>query len=170
MPKNTIIADESVTSRGALNGAMDFDEVGSLHGITGGALGWAMPGAVGIKLAQPDRPVVAVVGDGASLYSIQALWTAVRYKLPVVWVICNNRAYKVLKVNMDIYLKDMIKDESRQSQYIGMDFDPNLNLASIAEGFGVNSRRVEDPATLRQVVEDALASGQPSLVDVVIES
>ena len=170
LPKNTIIADESVTSRGALHGAMDFDEVGSLHGITGGALGWGMPGAVGIKLAQPDRPVVAVVGDGASLYSIQALWTAVRYKLPVVWVICNNRAYKVLKVNMDIYLKDMIKDESRQSQYIGMDFDPNLNLASIAEGFGVNSRRVEDPATLRQVVEDALASGQPSLVDVVIES
>ena len=76
LPSNAIIADEAVTSRPALMRAMSFDEPGSFYGIQGGALGWAMPGALGVQLANPDRPVVAVVGDGASMYTVQALWTA----------------------------------------------------------------------------------------------
>ena len=73
VPEGTILADESITSRGAVMGAFDFDEPGSMYGIRGGALGWGMPGALGVKMANPDRPVLAIVGDGASLYTVQAL-------------------------------------------------------------------------------------------------
>ena len=169
MPSNAIIADEAVTSRAALMGAMDFDEPGSFYGIRGGALGWGMPGCLGIQLAKPDRPVVAVVGDGASLYTFQALWTAARYNIPVTWVICNNRTYRILKVNMEIYLRDMLKDNQRKSEYVGMDFDPALNLAGIAEGFGVHSRKVEKPSELRPALDEALSLDRPALVDVVID-
>ena len=86
-PPGTIIADEAITSRPALMQAFTFDEPGSVYGIRGGALGWAMPGALGVKLANPDRPVLAVVGDGASMYTVQALWTAARYNIPVVYAI-----------------------------------------------------------------------------------
>ena len=169
VPANAIIADEAITSRGALQGAMDFDEPGSIYGIRGGALGWGMPGGLGIKLANPDRPVVAVVGDGSSLYSFQALWTASRYNIPITWVICNNRTYRILKVNMEVYLRDMLKDTERKSDYIGMDFSPPLDLAKIAEGFGVHSRRVDKPSELRSALDEALGLGKPALVDVVID-
>lgn len=169
IPSGAIVADESVTSRGALMGAIDFDEPGSYYGSQGGALGWAMPGSLGIQLAQPGRPVVAVTGDGASLYTVQALWTAARYKIPVTWVICNNRTYRILRDNMDIYLRDMLKDPQRRSDYIGMDFPLPLDLAGIAEGFGVHGRKVETPGELRPALEEAFGLGGPAVVDVVID-
>ena len=170
LPSNTIIADEAVTSRGAMLGALDFDEPGCMHAIQGGGLGWAMGGALGIKLAHPDRPVVAVVGDGASLYTIQALWTAARYNIPVTYVICNNRTYRILKQNMDIYLRDMLDDKERVSEYVGMDFPLPLDVAGIARGFGVNGVQVTKPEDVAPAMEKALASGAPQVVDVVIDS
>ena len=170
LPSDTVIADESVTSRGAMLGAMDFDDPGCMHAIQGGGLGWAMGGALGIKLAHPDRPVVAVVGDGASLYTIQALWTAARYNIPVTYVICNNRTYRILKQNMDIYLRDMLEDKERVSEYVGMDFPLPLDVAGIARGFGVNGVQVTKPEDVAPAMEKALASGTPQVVDVVIDS
>ena len=70
VPPGTIVADEAVTSRPAMMQEFEFDEPGTFFGIQGGALGWAMPGALGLKLARPDRPVLAVVGDGASMYTV----------------------------------------------------------------------------------------------------
>ena len=169
LPSNAVISDEASTSRPSLWGAFDFDEPGSMYGRQGGSLGWGMAGSVGLQLADPHRPVVAVVGDGSAMYTIQALWTAARYAIPVKWVICNNRTYKVLKVNMDVYLRDMIKDVHRESQYLGMDFPLPLDLAGVAEGFGVHGRRVEDPSELRPALEEALAVDGPALVDVVMD-
>ena len=169
IPKDTIIADEAITSRAALMGPMDFDEPGSLFTLRGGALGWGMPGAIGIKLAHPNRPVVAVVGDGSSMYTIQSLWTAARYNIPVTYVICNNRTYKILKVNMEIYLRDMLKDTARKSEYVGMDFELPLELAKIANGMGVPGQKVEDPAELGPALKKAVSSGGPALLDVVID-
>ena len=117
--KNAIIADEAITSKGALMQAISFDEPGSFYGIRGGALGWAMPGALGVKLANPARPVVAIVGDGASMYTVQALWTASRFNIPVTYAICNNRAYRVLKVNMEIYLRRMLEDQEASERIRG---------------------------------------------------
>ena len=169
LPPDAIVGDEAITSRGAMLGAMDFDEPGSLYGEQGGALGWGMPGPLGLKLANPDRPVVAVVGDGSSMYTIQALWSAARYDIPVTWVICNNRTYRILKLNMEIYLRDMLKDVDRRSQYLGMDFPLPLDVAGVARGFGVHGRTVEAPAELRPALEQAFALGKPAVVDVVID-
>ncbi len=169
VPPGTIVADEAVTSRPAMMQSFDFDEPGSFFGIQGGALGWAMPGALGLKLAKPDRPVLAVVGDGASMYTVQALWTAATFNIPVVYAICNNRAYRILKVNMDIYLKRMLKDEARESQYMGMEFANPLDLAAVAQGMGVASEKVEDPALLNEAVRRAFDSGKPYLLDVSID-
>ena len=145
VPPNTIVADEAITSRPAVMQEFTFDEPGSLYAIRGGALGWAMPGALGIQLANPDRPVLAVVGDGASLYTVQALWTAARYNIPVVYAICNNRSYRVLKVNMDIYLRRMLDDQERQSEYVGMDFANPLDLSAIAPSNGSGWRESGGP-------------------------
>ncbi|PKB72976.1 MAG: hypothetical protein BZY75_04250 [SAR202 cluster bacterium Io17-Chloro-G7] len=168
-PPDVIVADEAITSRPALNRAFKFDEPGSFYGIRGGALGWAMPGALGVKLANPDRPVLAIVGDGASLYTIQALWTAARYNIPVVYAICNNQAYRILKVNMDIYLQRMLEDKERESEYVGMNFENPLNISAIAQGMGVSAEKVEDPKELGPALQRAFASGKPALIDVSID-
>ena len=169
LPDNAIVADEAITSRGSLLQAVEPSEPGSYYAIRGGALGWAMPGALGIKLANPDRPVVAVVGDGASMYTVQALWTAARYNIPVTYAICNNRSYRILKVNMDVYLRGMLEDAERSSEYVGMDFATPLPLAELAQAMGVNGRNVDDPAQLRPALESAIASGQPSVINVSID-
>ena len=169
LPDNAIVADEAITSRGALLQAVEPSEPGSYYAIRGGALGWAMPGALGIKLANPERPVVAVVGDGASMYTVQALWTAARYNIPVTYAICNNRSYRILKVNMDVYLRGMLEDNQRDSEYVGMDFATPLPLAEVAEAMGVAGQNVEDPAELRPALERAIASGQPAVVNVSID-
>ena len=167
-PPDTVIADEAVTSRPALNRAFDFERPGDIYGIRGGALGWAMPGALGVKLAHPDRPVLAVVGDGASMYTVQALWTACRYNIPVVYAICNNQAYRILKVNMEVYLRDMLDDRERASDYVGMDFANRLDLAMMAQAMGVHGERIDDPAEIGPAVTRAFASGKPALLDISI--
>ena len=168
-PDGTILADESITSQPALMREFTFDEPGSFYGIRGGALGWAMPGALGVKLANPDRPVLAVVGDGASMYTVQALWTASRYNIPVVYAICNNRSYRILKVNMDIYLRRMLNDQQRQSEYVGMEFANPLDLAAVAQGMGVAGERIEDPEALGPALRRAYDSGKPAVIDVSID-
>jgi len=169
VPANTILDDESITSRGAVMGAFDFDEPGSMFSIRGGALGWGMPGSLGVKLANPDRPVLAIVGDGASLYTVQALWTAARFNIPVVYAICNNQAYRVLKLNMEIYLRTMLKDGDRTSEYVGMDFENKLDLAALAGAMGVASEKIDDPTEIKAAVERAFASGKPALLDIRID-
>ena len=169
VPPGAIVADEAVTSRPAMMQEFDFDEPGTFFGIQGGALGWAMPGALGLKLAKPDRPVLAVVGDGASMYTVQALWTAATYNIPVVYAICNNRAYRILKVNMDIYLKRMLNDEDRVSEYTGMNFANPLDLSAMAQAMGVQSARISDPAEIGPAARRMFESGKPGLLDISID-
>ena len=168
-PPGTIVADEAVTSRPAMMQEFSFDEPGTFFGIQGGALGWAMPGALGLKLAKPDRPVLAVVGDGASMYTVQALWTAATYNIPVVYAICNNRAYRILKVNMDIYLKRMLNDDDRVSEYKGMDFANPLDLSAMAQAMGVQSAKITDPAQIGPEARQMFESGRPGLLDITID-
>ena len=168
VPPNTIVADEAVTSRPAVNRAFEFTKPGDIYGIRGGALGWAMPGALGVKLAHPERPVLAVVGDGASMYTVQALWTASRYNIPVVYAICNNQAYRILKVNMEVYLRDMLDDRERDSEYVGMEFANRLDLAMMAQAMGVHGERVDDPNEIGPAVKRAFDSGRPALLDITI--
>ncbi len=164
-PPDTIICDEAATTTGALHQVFAFSRPGSLFGARGGALGWGIPGALGVQLAQPSAPVIAVVGDGAAQYSIQALWTAAHYGLPVKVVVCNNRSYDILKVNMTEYLGE----GTRSSQFLGMDLvSPEIDWVSLSTAYGVPARRVDTRSDLRSVLGEMIASDGPRLVDVRI--
>ena len=169
LPENVIIANDSVTSGGALHHSVQFDKAGSLYGGRGGALGWGMGGTLGIKLANPDSPVVGVIGDGSAMMTIQALWTAAAENIPVVYVICNNGVYRVLKVNMNMYKELVLKGEAPPSKYIGMDFSQPFDMAGIAKAMGVYSRRIEDPNQIAPALEEALNLDSPALLDVIID-
>ena len=169
LPADTVVADDSVTSRDALHNAVAFDEPGSVYGGRGGALGWGMGAAMGLKLAHPDRPVVAVLGDGSAMMTVQGLWTAAVYDLPVVYLVCNNASYRVLKLNINAYKTMILGEDLPASQYIGMDFPIPLNIADMARAMGVHGTRVEDPAELGPAMRQALEAGKPTLLDVVID-
>ena len=169
LPKDAIVVDDSVTTRASLFGALDFDEPGSLLGITGGALGWGMGGTMGVKMANPDRPVVGIIGDGSAMMTVQALWTAANSNIPVVYVICNNRAYRVLKLNMNLYKSEILGQENPTSEYIAMDFPTPFDIAAVAEAMGVYGRRVEDAADVGPALRDAIALNKPAVLDVSID-
>jgi benzoylformate decarboxylase len=170
LPAGTILASEAITSTVPLFRVIDFVEPGSFFSLRGGALGWGIGGALGIQLARPDRPVVAVIGDGSALYTIQGLWTAARYNLPVTYIICNNQSYRILKHYMANYYLPGQGLDDRQSRYTGMNFfDHPLDWVALARGFGIQGFKVEDPDDLKSCLTQALALGKPTLVDVPID-
>ena len=168
-PDDAIIINDAVTSGAALLDSFDFDEPGSVFGGRGGALGWGMGGALGVKLANPDRPVIAMDGDGSAMMTVQGLWTAANENLPVVYIVCNNSTYRVLKLNMNLYKTHIMKEETPVSRYMGMDFPLRPDFSEIAAGMGVHARRIEDPAEVGPTVDEALGLGKPALLDVVID-
>ena len=117
-----------------------------------------MSGAVGISIALPGRPVVAIVGDGSAMYSIQALWTAAHLKLPITYVIPNNHGYRILKERLVSFRKT--------DNFVGMDItEPDLDFVGLAESMGIRSRRVENPDDIDGAVREGIASGTPNLLD-----
>lgn len=169
LPADAIIADASVTAGFGLRSYLDFTEPGTYFGSRGGCLGWGIGGALGVKVALPHRPVVAMVGDGESMYYIQSLWTAAHHDIPVTIIVCNNKSYEIVKMNMVTWLRS-IGMADRQSQFVGMTLDePALDFAKIAQAFGVWGAKVERPQDLRAVLQEALSLGRPAVVDVALE-
>ena len=169
LPEDVTILSDASTSRATLSQVFQFDKPDRFFAMRGGAIGWGMGGAMGLKLAQPDRPVVAFVGDGSAMMTVQALWTAAVENIPAVYVICNNGSYKVLKQGLDNYRKQILKEGSRRSTYSGTDFPKPLNLAGLAQAMDVYSRRIEDPEDLGPAVRHALELGGPAVLDVIID-
>lgn len=169
LPKETIIVDDSVTTRDAVHETLEFTEPGSVYGGRGGALGWGIGGGMGIKLANPNRPVVAIVGDGSAMMTIQGLWTAASENIPVVYVICNNESYRVLKINLDAYKNQILKEDNPQSRYLGMHFPIPLNLSDMAKAMGVHGQRIEDPTEIAAAMRQALELEKPALLDISID-
>ena len=168
---DTIIVSEAVSSTNHLLKAMAFNEPGSFFSLAGGALGWGIGGALGVKLARPDRHVVGILGDGAAMYGIQGLWTAAYYDVPVIYVICNNRSYQILKQFLNNYYYPILGLKDRKSEYIGMNFSKQpVDFAGVAEALGVEGFRVEEPDEFRPSLEKALNLGRPALVDVHIDA
>lgn len=166
MDPKTVLFDESITAGGYLMRYLRFPDTGRHYRATGGGLGPGLPNPIGIKLARPDRPVLSVVGDGAALYTIQALWTAAHHRVPVTWVVANNASYRILKLNMLEYLGEGVAGR----QFVEMDMtDPALNFAGIAASFGVKGARIEHPDEIGDALREAQSSGEPRLLDIVIE-
>ena len=113
--------------------------------------------------------MIGIIGDGSSMMTIQGLWTAANDNIPCVFVICNNGMYRVLKVNMDIYKKDILKEEEPGSNYLYMDFPTPFDVAAIANSMGVHGERITEPEQIKPALDRALASGKPALLDMVID-
>lgn len=160
------VVDEAVTSSTALRAVLRQRDPDSYFYFRGGGLGWGIPAAAGVKLAQPDRHVIAVVGDGAALYVPQALWTLAHHDLAATVVVLNNGGYYILKAQ----LLGMAGKAAKLERYPGMDIEnPSVDFLALAEAFGVPAERVERASEIGPAVRGALASGGPSLVEIPID-
>jgi benzoylformate decarboxylase len=131
-------------------------------GQRGWALGWGLNCAMGVKLAWPSRPVLAILGDGAVLYGCQGLWTAARYGIPVTFVVCNNKEYRILKD----CAKVMKLSGSPEGRLEGMDVvDPGIDFVGLARSFGVTAQRVTAPEELSEAVRDSLTRTTPTVIE-----
>ena len=166
MAPDTVLFDESITAGGFLMRYLRFPDTRRHYRASGGGLGPGMPNPIGIKLARPEVPVMSVVGDGSALYTIQALWTAAHHKIPVTWVIANNRSYRILKLNM----LDYLGEGAAGREFVAMDMtEPALDFAQIAASFGVKGVRIEHPDEIGDALREAQGSGEPRLLDIVID-
>lgn len=162
LPEAAIVVEEALTATPALTSLLPIRDANSFYGLASGGLGFAMAGAIGISLAQPGRPVVAVVGDGSSMYSIQALWTAAHLKLPITYLVVNNRSYRIIK--------ERLLAGRGSDKFIAMDLrQPSIDFVSVARGLGLTAQCVTDPAELDSVLKAAIASAEPNLVEVIVD-
>jgi len=162
LPDNAIIVNEGLTSARLLDQLFPFRDRFAYHGLASGGIGWGLPAAVGVQIAQPDRPVVAVIGDGSAMYSIQALWTAAAMKLPLTYVIANNGGYRIIK--------QRLKSFHGSENYIAMDFvDPPIDFVAVAQGMGLTAERITDPARVRPALNEAIANPGPNLLEIVVD-
>jgi benzoylformate decarboxylase len=166
VPAETIIVDESITSGATLRDFLVRTTADSFYGMRGGGLGWGLPATVGVKLAKPGRPVLGIIGDGSTLYANQALWTAAHYQIPVVWLICNNAQYMILKRRLHAYGGAAAKAE----KYIGLDLmDPEVDFLALARAMGVHGVRADTADAVSKALREAMSRQGPTLIDVPIE-
>jgi len=167
LPADTVIVDEGITSGQGLRRFLTSADPQSYFGSRGGGIGWGMPAAVGIKLALRDRPMVALIGDGSAMYSIQALYSAAREKLQIVFVIANNRSYRIIKQRTH----DVLGHAAQTGTYVGVDLvDPALDHVSIARGFGVDGCRAGSVEEFRAALAEGLRRDAPYLIEVAVEA
>ncbi len=162
LPAEAVLVDESISSGAGMFHFLRNAQPGGLFGNRGGGIGWGLPAAVGIQLALPDRPVVAVIGDGSAMYSIQALWTAAHEKLPITFVILNNRSYRILKQR----LSATKGTAAQRGRYVGMELsEPAIDFPALAKSMGVDSVRVETIPAFIAALKQGLAGPGPLLID-----
>ena len=166
VPANTVIIDETVSSGANLRRFLKSDDPQSFFGMRGGGIGWGLPAAIGAKIALPDRPLVALIGDGSAMYTIQGLWTAARENLRMVFVIINNYSYRILKQRTNA-MKGLA---AQTDSYVGMDLDrPRVDFVSVARGLGLTAYRATSLSEMRDMLEAALAHDGPTLLDVEVD-
>ena len=162
LPEDAVVVEEALTSSAALPALLEQRGPQGYYGLASGGLGFALPGAIGVSLALPGRPVAAVVGDGSALYGIQALWTAAHLGLPVTYVITHNRGYRILK--------ERLISMRKTDRFVGMDIrEPVIDYTALAGSMGVPARRITEPGDIAPALREALASGGPRLLEVMVE-
>ncbi len=171
IPEDTILINESITAGQTLiNEVLNAGApVGTYLASRGGALGAGIPLAIGAQLGAPDQPVVAVVGDGSAMYSLQALWSLARYHLPVLTIICNNASYDIIKLEI-LRLQGTLAHRGAEAvEAVTSIGGPRLDFVQLAEGMGVKGWKVRQSEELLPALQAALAicaKGEPALVDV----
>ena len=166
LPADVAVIEEAVTTTNTA-----FERLGVLKNTTGyfshrgWTLGWGLGCALGAKLAWPERPVLALLGEGAAMYGIQGLWSAARYQIPVTFVVCNNAQYQILKIGA----KGLRLPHALQGAYEGLDLVmPEIDFVALARALGVEAHRVTEPDQLADHARTALFANRPILLDVPI--
>ena len=163
LPDDAVVIEEALSSAPGIRQLVRSDDPQSYFGLRGGGIGWGLPAAIGAKLALPDRPVLALVGDGSALYTAQGLWTAARYKVPVVWVILNNTSYRILKQRI-VALRGLAE---QADTYVGMELnDPAVDFVSLARSFGIEAVRAKTVKDATDLIAKGLKDGASILIDV----
>jgi len=155
MPRDAVVCEECPSSKGDLDRYLRLDQPGSFYSVRTGILGFALPAAVGLQLANPERRVVCPVGDGSIQYSIQTLWSAVQYNAEVIFVVLWNADYSALKGFCDF--------TNVGRNVPGMDL-PGIDTVKLAEGYGMAAKEVERPEDLEPALKQAFASRGPRLI------
>ena len=167
-PKDVVVVDETITANLDLFKTFTFQGPADYFSGRGGGIGQGVAGAVGVAVADPKRPILCVSGDGSSMYSIQALWTAAHHDLPIVFVILANREYRVLKHNIDAYRARF--EVKSNKPYAHMDLTgPTLGFVDMAKGMGIAGTHVTRADDIQKAVAAAFASGKPHLIEIEIE-
>ncbi len=162
LPHNAIVVEEALTAAAPLARFLPMRDVNSFYGLASGGLGFAIAGAIGISLAQPERPVVAILGDGSAMYGIQALWTAAHLRVPITYVIINNRSYRIIK--------ERLVAGRHSDRFVGMDMrDPPIDFVSVARGLGLTACCVTSPADIDSTLKAAIHRGEPNLVEFIVD-
>lgn len=167
LPEKAIIVDEAQTSGTTLP---LFTAGGPKHDVlalTGGAIGQGLPAAVGAAIACPDRPVIALVGDGSAMYTIQALWTMARENLNVVSIIFNNGAYGILSMELERVGAEKAGPKAKAQLDL---HNPALNFVRLAEGMGVSAVRAATAEEFVTALARAFATPGPHLIDAIVPS
>jgi benzoylformate decarboxylase len=166
LPKDAVVIEEVLSSAPGIRSLIRSDDPQSYYGLRGGGIGWGIPAAIGIKLALPDRPVIALVGDGSAMYTIQALWTAAHDRIAVVFVVLNNRSYRILKQR----LLALRGHAEQVDTYVGMELvDPPIDFVGLACSLGVAAEHVKTVHDATDLVAHGIKSNAPLLIDVDLD-
>jgi benzoylformate decarboxylase len=162
---DALIVNESPTSKDILVSNFEFTpNRGYFSNSSGGYLGWGLGAAIGAKLGSPNRRVVACLGDGSCMFGLQGIWTLAKYRVPLLVIVFNNRAYMAVK-NQFRGPDERIKLAAELgAELVG----PDLNFARLAQSFGIFGERVEQPEAIEPALKRAMEQPGPALVDVVI--
>ena len=169
LPPDAILFDEALTTTPDLLHYLPPTTPGHYFQTRGGSLGVGIPGAIGLKLAYPDKTVIGLSGDGASMYTIQALWTAAHYKIGAKFIVCNNHSYELLKLNLQQYWRERQLPEHQFPDLFDI-LVPDIQFAALAQAMGVPGVRVERPEQIAPAIHQALDNDGPFLIDLVITS
>ena len=166
LPKDAVVIEEILSSAPGARSLINSDDAQSFFALRGGGIGWGLPAAIGAKLALPDRPVVAMIGDGSAMYTVQALWTAAHYKLPIVWVIFNNTSYRILKQRL-VMMRGLAE---QADNFVGMELtDPAVDFVGLARSLGIDGQRAKTVKDATDLIAQGLKSGKALLIDVDME-
>jgi len=166
LPKNAVVVAEATSSARGIQQLIRSDDPQSFFGLRGGGVGWGLPAAIGVKLALPDRPVVALLGDGGAMYTCQALWTAAHHRIGVVFVILNNASYRILKQRLYALRGHAAETDS----YAGLELvDPMIDFVELARALGVAAERARTTAEATDLIRKGLEGDRPMLIDVEID-
>ncbi len=167
LPADAAIFDEGLTFSPEITRYLPPRRPGSFFQTRGGSLGVGIPGAIGVKLADPGRTVVGFTGDGGSMYTIQALWTAAHHGIGAKFVILDNGAYQLLKLNIQQYWRDQGLPEGTFPRSFDLR-EPRMRFDQLAGAMGVAAARVETAADIGPALDAALADDAPFLIDLVV--